>query len=267
MTPDLLAYDGGAIKRLPDDPETGALRAAGYLVVFSGEDDPDLAGDYFTKSTDFGALSDGLPVTLPAYYDHGLDSTLKTERIGTATLKIDDVGVFADYTIARRKEYLARLLEEGHLGQSSGAVGHLVERAEGPAGKAWWLKTWPLGEASLTPTPAEPRTSAVPVKSLRAEVKAESLSARIDRVHRAWHAVDGRGWVAEVFDAYVVAEMGALFYQVPYTDDGSAVTFAPPPEWVRVERAVSYDPVAKALKSLADTVADDSLTRALRAIR
>ena len=164
--PDLLTFDGAAIKRLPDDPETGALRAAGYLVVFSGESDPDLEGDYFTKGTDFGALSDGHAVTLPAYYDHGLDATLKTERIGTAVLKLDDVGVFADYTIQRRKEYLARLIDEGHLGQSSGAVGHLVERADGPAGKALWLKTWPLGEASLTPTPAEPRTNAQTVKAL-----------------------------------------------------------------------------------------------------
>lgn len=196
--PDLLTFDGAAIKRLPDDPETGALRASGYLVVFSGEDDPDLSGDYFTKSTDFGALSDGHPVTLPAYYDHGLDATLKTERIGTAVLKLDDVGVFADYTIQRRKEYLARLLEDGHLGQSSGAVGHLVDRVDGPAGKAWWLKTWPLGEASLTPTPAEPRTNAQAVKTrvalagpspLAAELKALNDRADASAFLRALRAV------------------------------------------------------------------------------
>ena len=169
---DLLTYYGGALKITGDSPD-GPLVASGYLVVFSDEASPDLTGDYFTKSTDFGALSDGLPVALPAYYDHGADPTLKTERIGTATLKMDDTGVFAEYAISRRKEYLRRLIEEGHLGQSSGAVAHLVERAEGPAGKAFWLKAWPLGEASLTPTPAEPRTTAVPVKALRHEAGAD----------------------------------------------------------------------------------------------
>jgi phage head maturation protease len=164
---DLLVYQGRALQIKGIDAETGALRVSGYLVVFSDEASPDLTGDYFTKATDFGALSDGAAVTLPAYFHHGLDSTIKTERIGRAELKMDDVGVFADYWIERRQAYLQKLVEAGHMGQSSGAVAHLVERAEGPEGKAWWLKAWPLGEASLTPEPAEPRTTAVPVKTLQ----------------------------------------------------------------------------------------------------
>ena len=174
---DLLTYHGGALKI--ESATADLLKAAGYLVVFSGEADPDLTGDYFTKGTDFGALSDGLPVTLPAYYDHGIDPTIKTERIGTATLKLDDVGVFAEYAITRRQEYLARLIEGGHLGQSSGAVAHLVERADGPKGLAWWLKSWPLGEASLTPTPAEPRTTAVPIKTLLADRLPDPLAVAV----------------------------------------------------------------------------------------
>ena len=74
--PDLLTFDGAAVKRLPDDPETGALRAAGYLVVFSGEDDPDLAGDYFTKSRNVGVVAEGgaLPPRLDDVFEDGWSS-------------------------------------------------------------------------------------------------------------------------------------------------------------------------------------------------
>jgi len=66
-----------------------------------------------------------------------------------------------------RDEYekqIYKLAQAGKLGWSSGALGHLVERE--PAGKAFHIKTWFIGEASLTPTPAEPRNNAMPVKSL-----------------------------------------------------------------------------------------------------
>lgn len=169
-----VVYPGRALKY--KGVEGDFLRAEGYLVVFSGEDDPDLEGEYFTKSTDLGPVSDGLPVTLPAYFHHGLDQTVKSERTGHATVKIDEVGVFAEYWISRRKEYLKELLEAGILGQSSGPVQHLIEKMEGPRGKAVWLKSWPLGEASLTPEPAEPRTYAVPLKSLIAPSTMDSLT-------------------------------------------------------------------------------------------
>jgi len=66
-----------------------------------------------------------------------------------------------------RDEYEKRIMElaaAGKLGWSSGAAGHLVEREQ--VGKSWRIKSWPIAEASLTPTPAEPRNNAVSVKSL-----------------------------------------------------------------------------------------------------
>jgi HK97 family phage major capsid protein len=66
-----------------------------------------------------------------------------------------------------RDEYERGLMElaaAGKLGWSSGAAGHLVEREQ--VGKSWHIKSWPIAEASLTPTPAEPRNAAIPVKSL-----------------------------------------------------------------------------------------------------
>src|SRR5262249_11903809 len=42
-----MVYYGGEVKALPDG------KVGGYLVLFTGPDNPDLAGDYFTKSTEF----------------------------------------------------------------------------------------------------------------------------------------------------------------------------------------------------------------------
>jgi HK97 family phage major capsid protein len=52
------------------------------------------------------------------------------------------------------------------LGWSSGALSHLVEREYKADAPVSWIKRWIIGEGSLTPTPAEPRNSAVPLKSL-----------------------------------------------------------------------------------------------------
>lgn len=148
---------GGDVKAL-DDGKVG-----GYLVRFSTDSDPDLERDFFNKSTDFGEI------TLSAvYYHHGLDKQLKRRKLGKGTLTIDDVGVWIEAQLEMRDEYekaVYELAQAGKLGWSSGTAAHLVEREQ--VGKSWWIKAWPLGlDASLTPTPAEPRTRAVPLKSL-----------------------------------------------------------------------------------------------------
>lgn len=169
----------------------GPLIMEGPLVVFSGPDSPDLEGDFFTKATDFGPLSDMGEATVAAYYHHGLDKEIGRERIGTATLKMQDAGVWARYQITRRKEYLRRLAEAdadeetkallggaGVLGQSSGALPHTFdwEKVSTKGGKsARWIKSWTIGEASPTPEPAEPRTSVLPIKSLMGPTPGETL--------------------------------------------------------------------------------------------
>ena len=153
---ELVRY-GDEIKALGDG------RVGGYLVRFSTAGDPDLTGDYFTKDT---ALT--IPDTLPVYYHHGLDKKLGKRVIGKATITLDEVGAWAEAQLNMRDEYekaIYALVEAGKLGYSSGAVSHLVEREVMGKGVAF-IKSWVVGEASLTPTPAEYRNSIVTLKSL-----------------------------------------------------------------------------------------------------
>lgn len=160
MKDDELVYFGGEVKHL------GGGKVGGYLVRYSNNSDTDLDGEFFTADTDFG-VADGNQ--LPVYYNHGMDSAMKNRRIGRGAVKYDDAGLWFEAQLEMRDNYerrIVQLAEAGKLGWSSGAAGHLVERvADGDASK---ITSWPLAEASLTPTPAEPRNSAVPIKSLQA---------------------------------------------------------------------------------------------------
>lgn len=143
---EILAF-GSEIKALGDG------KIGGYLVRFTDSDKPDLTGDFFTKDTDFDIRS-GEKATV--YYNHGLDPTLKKRKIGQADLTIQDAGVWAETQLELRDAYeqhIYSMAEAGKLGWSSGTLPNLVEREA--VGKAFWIKSWPLGkDASLTPTPA-----------------------------------------------------------------------------------------------------------------
>jgi HK97 family phage major capsid protein len=165
---DPVVWFGGAVKALDD---TG--RIGGYLVRFSSAADPDLAGDFFTAKTDFGAQKSS-----PILYHHGLDKSLKARMLGVGEIKTDDVGVWLEGQLSLRDEYEQAIFEmakQGKLGWSSGTASHLVEREA--VGKSWWIKSWPLGlDASLTPTPCEPRTRAVPLKTYLDSLEAETVT-------------------------------------------------------------------------------------------
>ncbi len=146
---------------------TGAVKAVGPYairgrgIVYGGTD---LTGDRFTKQTDLGETRSF--IGMPVYYDHALGNI--RSQIGTvkAWERTDD-GIDVDIEIDRRKSYVAEVMElakRGMLGLSTGALSHLVVREDGE------LKRWIVGEISLTPTPAEPRTNT--------EVKAEKDAAR-----------------------------------------------------------------------------------------
>lgn len=155
MEDELIAF-GTEVKAL------GGGKIGGYLVRFSDASMPDLTGDYFDAKT---AIT--TPDDLPLLYNHGMDSTLKKRVIGKVKTKVDDVGVWADAQMDLRDEYekaIYAMVENNKLGFSSGALSHLVERE--PAGKSAYIKTWFIGEASLTPTPAEPRNTVMSLKSL-----------------------------------------------------------------------------------------------------
>lgn len=160
MTEEDMIYYGEAVKAL------GNGKLGGYLVRFTNPNEPDLDGDYFTAETDFGDANKS-----PVYYQHGQDPVLKKRKLGSAELKKDDFGVWAEAQLSMRDEYekfIYEMAERGKLGWSSGTAGHLIEEQQ--YGKVYWIKSWPLGlDASLTPTPAEPRNSAMPLKSIKFE--------------------------------------------------------------------------------------------------
>ena len=150
---------GSELKALGDG------RVGGYLVRFGTPDQPDLTGDYFAADTDYD-LDDGMGKSTVLYH-HGLDATLKRRKLGRADLRQDAVGVWMEAQLAMRDEYeraVYSLVEAGKMGLSSGTAPHLVEREQ--AGSVSKITRWPLGlDASITPIPAEPRISVVPLKS------------------------------------------------------------------------------------------------------
>ncbi len=143
----------GAMKavRLPIKA-TQEGHVSGYLVRFGG---PDVEGDSFLKSTDFG-LKDGQ--ALPILFHHGLDRDMGATPIGSGTVRRDSAGLWLEGWLSKRAKYLALIMKmasEGLLGFSSGADPDSVERVP-IVGKAhqFAIKVWHIKEASLTPLPA-----------------------------------------------------------------------------------------------------------------
>ncbi len=171
MPDDSLVWFGSAAKALGDG------RVGGYLVRFSGPNDPDLTGDFFTPDTDFGDRTE-----TDVLYQHGLDRKIGNRPIGRGTLRRDEVGVWVESQLALRNEYekmIYALAEQGKLGWSSATLPARVARQR--VGKAYHITRWPLGlDASLTPIPAEPRTAAVALKSLLVQRSQETRAGSLD---------------------------------------------------------------------------------------
>jgi phage head maturation protease len=158
---------GSAIKA--DD--SGRVR--GYLVRFGGQD---LEGDYFTKNTDFGRpMSPGVRVPMNLYYHHGQDKTIGKSRIGLGFITMDDKGLWYESQVEMADQYqkmIQELAKSGKLGYSSGATGHMVERKKMSDGR-YEITRWPIGEASLTPTPAEPMNMVKSLKDMYGDMEGE----------------------------------------------------------------------------------------------
>lgn len=161
----------------------GEGKIGGYLVRFTDAANPDLTGDYFDAKSDIT-----IPDSLPLLYNHGMDATIKKRKIGTTTTRIDDAGIWAESQLNMRDDYEKRIYamaEAGKLGYSSGALSHLVDRE--PVGKSFHIKTWFIGEASLTPTPAEFRNTVVTIKSLMEtnEMDTNEIKSAVDEAVKA----------------------------------------------------------------------------------
>ena len=151
----------------------------GYAVVF---DSVDLQGEKFTKNTFLGVENDSKTILM---YNHGLDETLKRVPIGnTIKYEFDDYGLkfeaelkalnpnlWKELQIEDNQKYLEAIkdmIKGGFLGVSTGAVGHSVIKSNKE------IKQWLIGELSLTPTPAEPKTF---IKSETNEIVENELKA------------------------------------------------------------------------------------------
>lgn len=245
-SPETLIKQGGGIKVLKTDGDFVTI--GGHGVIFDSPDSPtkDLDGEWFTKDTEFGSRKgDGSDVL----FHHGFPVANTKAAVAISDylfppVKVteDELGLVGEVVLDMRNEYEAWLADQAGktsksgqpaLGWSTGAVG--VKRDNG------WLKRWIIGEWSPTPQPAEPRTVAVPIKSILLPHKAVSLSQQIEDIHRAFYAQwdFDHGWVAEVFDEYVIAEIDGSYYQIPYSGDGD-VTFASVNDWTEVERTTNW---------------------------
>jgi HK97 family phage major capsid protein len=131
------------------------------------------------------------------FYDHTMGQV--KHNLGTVIkATVDDVGVWIEAELQRSKAYVAevlKLIEKGVLGWSSGSVSHLVRREGGV------IKSWPVVEFSLTPTPCEPRTLGVErikalalehpeFKALLPQVDGESTASANDRQPEASKKVE-----------------------------------------------------------------------------
>ena len=144
-----MKVNGGALEIKAIDNDT--ITIAGYGVLFGGAD---LEGDTFSKSTAF-ALDRMKRV--PVFYDHAMDASIDDEPLGyIKEMHQDDTGLWIEAQLRRNQRYadaVMQLIENKALGWSSGSVSHLVRREAGA------IRSWPIVEFSLTPTPAEARLS------------------------------------------------------------------------------------------------------------
>lgn len=137
---------------------------AARAVKFSGKDTiegpvflfgrKDVDGETFTPDTDF-CLDWFGKSGRPILYEHGLDETLKHATVGRQVdYETREEGVWAQSELSRHVRYrkaIDRMVEEGVLGYSGGAMQHLAKK-----NKSGEITVFPWVEASLTPTPAQP---------------------------------------------------------------------------------------------------------------
>lgn len=142
-------YFGGAAKAVQNN------RVGGYLVRFTDASKKDLEGEYFTPETEFYInIPDGL-LKLKTLYNHGFKEGTKYHDVGHfVSAKQDDIGLWVEAEIDMSNRYAAaimKLVDEGRLGWSSGAIPPSVKVASDGR-----ITEWALVEGSLTVAPAMP---------------------------------------------------------------------------------------------------------------
>lgn len=144
-----------AVKSLGED------RIGQYAVRWGDENNPDLINEFFTPETDFWL---GTWPRMPVLYHHGYNPKLTGRRSVVGqwdTFKPDDIGLWVEGELEKAHAYreaIDQLIGEKSLWLSSAALprdGCIVVADNGH------IKSWPIVEVSLTPTPMEPRMADV----------------------------------------------------------------------------------------------------------
>jgi hypothetical protein len=158
--------EGDAVKALDGG------RVGGLAIRFGSEDEPDLSHmrDYFTKSTSFWLDAWD---KRPMLYHHALEeNTADDPVIGVWTkATVTDEGVWLEGELSKSFKYqtaIKELIRRGALRISTDSAPHLVRRET--KNGAHEVTRWPIICASLTPSAAEPRLSAVSLKAILAEL-------------------------------------------------------------------------------------------------
>lgn len=131
------------------------------IPYYGPKDGKDTDGEYFSPRTDI--KSDWFP-TRPVLFHHAQDEMVKDESLGTEDdLKQESDGWWGTMWLDRSNRYWAQIsdwLAKGKLYGSSGALGHLVKKANDGE-----ILVWPHIEQTLTLTPANPFARVVPAKA------------------------------------------------------------------------------------------------------
>lgn len=165
-------------------------RVAGYLVRFTNADDPDLHGEYFTKSTNFW-INEHPPIGKPIMLDHAFDPKFKSVPVGIIDfIKEDEIGLWIEGKLKERSDYedmLRGWKDRKYISLSDSDIGktaHGIEKAVKTffsTGKAQWssgalpqsvevaedghITSWALIEGTGVYTPAEPDGTEIKLKS------------------------------------------------------------------------------------------------------
>lgn len=176
----------------------GQIKISGYLVSFGTPDEKDLYDTYFTRDTDYFL---DVYSHQPIFFDHTLhdkapgmpDDMPRRFLIGRLIrAAVDDLGVWVEGIIDQHSKWvteIVKLIEAGAMHFSSGSVPHLVVEEEDGR-----MSSWPIIEASVTASPAEPRMTNVYVaraayRSIGEEAALERL-LQAGRARRAGHATN-----------------------------------------------------------------------------
>lgn len=198
-----LVYYGGEVKAL------GEGKVGGYLVRFGSPEDHDVQGDYFTAETQYGrAIKSGADII----YHHGLvrrnDALavkLGNRPIGDGALKPLADGIWIEGMLNTSDIDVKAVYDQaaaGQLGWSSGTTERLVRRTAVKSGVAR-IDQWPIIEASLSPTPVDPRNRAVCLKALIEDTPEDVAVPAPSFVDRSARLVSDLGELCEVARGFV----------------------------------------------------------------